>query len=254
MTLNNNTKDPLTRWWWPGQWLHIVYGVWIDQLWYWQNVRPRLRDLQQGWKILSQGFLGAILASLFFSGIIGGMLSIVRVHVYLETLVQGAILGILVAVTMNAISMGVSVITRLRIRNRDVVYAIVSNTVIVVVVSVAAGIFQWNNNRNMPVIATVQAVGGLIMGLSLNVAECVSTGDAQSINSAVIFGLFAGAIAAGAVNGVKSVGDFIVSFALLAVEAIVSYSVGLCLGRYWATRQVPDAEMRKRLANPKLHS
>ncbi len=138
--------------------------------------------------------------------------------------------------------------------NRDVVYAIVSNTVIIVIISMAAGILHGNNNRNMAVIATVQAVGGLILGLSLNVAECVSTGDAQSINSAVIFGLFTGVIAAGTVNDVKSVGDFIVRFVLLAVEAIVSYSVGLCLGRYWATRQVPDAEVRKRLANPKLHS
>lgn len=53
--------DAFRRWWWPGQWLSIVYGVWVNQLWYWQHIRPRLD--KHGWLILPQAFLGGILAA-----------------------------------------------------------------------------------------------------------------------------------------------------------------------------------------------
>jgi hypothetical protein len=31
-TRNEQTTDPLSRWWWPGQWLRIVYAVRVDQV------------------------------------------------------------------------------------------------------------------------------------------------------------------------------------------------------------------------------
>ena len=67
----NKTSPPtqpqpydFSRWWWPVNWLRIVYGVWVDQLWYWENVRPLLRGRKQGWGIFAQGMLGAVLVAL----------------------------------------------------------------------------------------------------------------------------------------------------------------------------------------------
>lgn len=61
MTTQDEPRDALARWWWPGQWLRIVYGVLIDQVWYWQNVRPRLRSRVEGWGLLVQAILGTML-------------------------------------------------------------------------------------------------------------------------------------------------------------------------------------------------
>ncbi len=61
--------------WRPSRWLQIIYGVWIDQSWYWQNVLPSLPEL--GMQIFIQGALGAILialsASVLFLGVLGIM-------------------------------------------------------------------------------------------------------------------------------------------------------------------------------------
>jgi hypothetical protein len=57
--MNSKTSDTLSRWWWPGQWLQIVSGVFIDQVWYWRNVRPLLKDPAKRVNIFIQGLLGA---------------------------------------------------------------------------------------------------------------------------------------------------------------------------------------------------
>jgi hypothetical protein len=61
---NKHTDDLLARWWWPGQWLHIVWGVWVDQVWYRRKVQPKLNDPRGAWGVFAQSVLGtmAILA------------------------------------------------------------------------------------------------------------------------------------------------------------------------------------------------
>ncbi len=74
--MNDRTKDPFARWRWPGLWLHIVYGVWIDQLWYWQNMRHRIYGRTKGWGVWVQGMLGAGIAGIALAAFAGVMLSV----------------------------------------------------------------------------------------------------------------------------------------------------------------------------------
>ncbi len=72
--VNSDTQDPLARWWWPGQWLHIVYGIWVDQLWCWQNVWPKLSDRRQVWSIFLQSWLGSVIVTLLLLGVTLGIM------------------------------------------------------------------------------------------------------------------------------------------------------------------------------------
>ncbi|MDI7275103.1 MAG: hypothetical protein QME94_03910 [Anaerolineae bacterium] len=61
--MSEPSRDTLSRWWSPLQWLRIACSAWVDQAWYWQNVRPHLRGRKQGWGLFGQAVLGATLAS-----------------------------------------------------------------------------------------------------------------------------------------------------------------------------------------------
>ncbi len=60
-TTNPDAAAGLARWWWPGQWLRIVWSVWVDQKWYWRHVYPQLEERRRGWQVFAQAWLGAML-------------------------------------------------------------------------------------------------------------------------------------------------------------------------------------------------
>jgi len=92
---NKHPGDLLARWWWPGQWLHIVWGVWVDQVWYWQNVQPKLNDRRRVWGVFAQSVLGTIsILSLFLVPLIiasGSVGSAIRSSLFIVVAVTGVI-------------------------------------------------------------------------------------------------------------------------------------------------------------------
>ncbi len=93
-TVELNTNENLSRWWWPGQWLRIVYSVWIDQAWYRKNVYPQLKDEQRKRKIFFQAILGTTIVTLTLSFILRYLLTTFSVQIDAKWVLLGSFLGI----------------------------------------------------------------------------------------------------------------------------------------------------------------
>ncbi len=92
--MSEPARDTLAHRWWPGQWLRIVYAVWLEPAWYWYHVRPRLRRGQPGrWGVYAQGVAGLALANLALSAALAGLLTAAGVGVGWERLVAGVLAG-----------------------------------------------------------------------------------------------------------------------------------------------------------------
>lgn len=63
MTADTPATASFAPWWWPGNWLQIVYGVCVDQRWYWHQLRPQISG-RAGRSIMLQATLGALLCGL----------------------------------------------------------------------------------------------------------------------------------------------------------------------------------------------
>ena len=94
--MDYKANDTLVRWWWPGQWLRIVYSVWFDQAWYWRNVRPRLHGRAQGWEIFVQGMLGTAIVALAVVAVTGALLAIAGIPIRWAFMVPTVALGMAV--------------------------------------------------------------------------------------------------------------------------------------------------------------
>ncbi len=110
--LKTNIENPtpatdFRRWWWPGQWLSIVYGVWLDQLWYWRHVRPSLE--KRWWLILPQAILGSALVALGLALAWGGLFSLLGRPVDWDLTARltltGAPSGFLLALAMSTLDL-----------------------------------------------------------------------------------------------------------------------------------------------------
>ena len=242
--MNDDIGDEFARWWWPGQWLHIVYGVWIDQLWYWQNVRPRLRGRTQGWKIFVQGMLGTALIGLAFAVIVGivSQLELSRwiflVPVVASCIVLGIVLGIGAVVAGWAFDIttrgsGIS-FTFGKVADSVIIGMWIGTAFTVAILSLPlefpiGGLGSISSNLNLVALATI----GGASGIALSVGDGHRQGLLQSLLIALLAGWFIGP------------GGIVVHIATGAVVGLSYY-----LGNRWATRQIPDEETRKRLANP----
>jgi len=230
-THNQETGNTLSRWWWPGQWLHIVYGVWVDQGWYWQNVRPQLSDWKRGWGILVQGILGTVLVVSILSVIMGGIFLVAGVQVNWSKwarngpwIVAAALVGALVLAIAGAVSEG------------SVSDGMAFGTLFGVVFGAAGGMVSSVSSEVFWGLVLGAAIGGglsMVIGVDTGVRFGVWFDLVVATGTGVAFGIKFG-VAAGIAAGVAS-------------------GLSCYLGGWWATRQVPDAETRKRLANPDRH-
>ena len=234
---NEQITDDLNRWWWPGQWLHIVIGVWVDQLWYWQNVRPRLQGRTQGWGIFAQSLLGAMVMAV---ALILGMALILEsaaVPINWKYLVLGTALCVVIVVVLSILGGLIRSIT-------DSVAGIAGSGVLIAGSGLALSV-DWNSvfSQVLSVPKDWGAITALlvvyaVMGVNWGVIRSVADGSI-SIFECLLEAVFLGL-------AVKERNSIAASMA-----AGATWSLGVYVGMRWATRQVPDTETRKRFANPK---
>ncbi len=84
-------------------WLRIVFGVWVDQGWYWENVRPRLQDRAQGRAIFTRCALGATAVSVLVGAPVAWALEARGPRGSWPFPLLGAALGLLVATAWSAV-------------------------------------------------------------------------------------------------------------------------------------------------------
>jgi hypothetical protein len=89
---SKTTIDLLSRWWWPGQWLRIVWAVWTDQLWYWQNVLPQLQGKRAA-SFFFQALFGSGILAIGPALVAGVIVDTIAIHVDWELWALGFLAG-----------------------------------------------------------------------------------------------------------------------------------------------------------------
>ncbi len=227
--MNDKTKDPLARWWWPGQWLYIVYGIWIDQLWYWQNVRPRLRG-RLGGPLYIQGMLGATLVVTFATLAIVVLSSIAGAEIHWNTLVMSVTLGLI----------GSIVLGMMRVIDQGLSASLIYGVTLSIVVSTLLVIFSGSLDDTVLKLqsSAVSVIWGVFWGIAFSIARYLIKGVPSGVN-VDIFLVAAICTTAAMQSGVMT-----------GIVTAIGFGAGYYLGGKWAIRQVPDKEARRRLANP----
>lgn len=82
-----------TTWWRPDGWFRLIYGVWANQLWYWQHVRPSLDDPQQRKRIFVQAVLGTLAVTLALSLIPIYILTTAGIKADVSWMLAGTLIG-----------------------------------------------------------------------------------------------------------------------------------------------------------------
>jgi hypothetical protein len=205
-----------------------VYAVWVDQVWYWQNVRPRLRDQKQAWGFLMQGILGTMVVSLVLAVMMGKVLAAAGEEIDWYLLIFGVIVvTALASVLLTAVTWIIS-----RSMNKILPYSMMFGIVISLLV---VGNVSCSTVVGKMIIVLLSCV---IFGFAFGVSDVLTSGVIESV-TAIKFGVWVGmfvGIASGRVRIDR------------ALAAIATISSGYYLGGRWAMRQIPNAETRKRLA------
>jgi hypothetical protein len=225
---NIEVSDDLDCWWSPGQWFRIVYGVWIDQLWYWQNVRPHLRGRTQGWGIFAQALLGtSLLAAMIVLGISQLLIS-QNIPINPAFMAVGFGISLVIVILIGGMAgmiggVGASV------------PPIVCLGVLLIAASLAGnmnwGISHINDWKTASLVGLLFAFFGIVLGIVRSVVD----GEVSLIEislEAILIGMGTG----------KDLG---VEWGIITGIAICA---GALTGMKWATRQVPEREERKKLA------
>jgi hypothetical protein len=181
---DRQTDANLTKWWWPGQWLRIVYSVWFDQMWYWQHVRPQLYGLR-GWRLFAQAMLGTLLFQLTLAIVLGVFIGTI---LYMDWWLLAILIGISVLLGLLA-----------GITNRA--YGLVLGVVFTNLLATLA-VFQQSTSHSQigQLIEQVDLIwggiiiGGFLGGLSVGLVFGIQTGS-KKINKGIGAFLFAFMIA-----------------------------------------------------------
>ncbi|HEY0733874.1 MAG TPA: hypothetical protein VGD69_03130 [Herpetosiphonaceae bacterium] len=256
----NTEINTLPYWWWPGQWLRIVYAVWVDQRWYWEHVRPRINSSKQAVALVIQGLLGTTLVVLLLTIGIGGISTLVGAPVHWNGittgLVTGALFGLLasggerVAGTV-AIGIGIGVLWG--------VSSILGLSGSEMIAKVSARSFVPGAALCM----MYALVWGGIIGLALSIAEVVTKGILWTSSTSLRLAVLIGAIIIIGpfllVPRLAAIPTYTTVLALIASVLICSslacgFLIGMGAGGRWATRQVADEAERIRLAQPESSS
>jgi hypothetical protein len=243
--MSTRERARLSRWWWPGQWLGIVYGAWFDQRWYWEEVRPRLNQ-QGGWLIYLQGVLGTLLMALLLvvgSGLVMRLFGW-RLPWFLMLMGMGVGIGLALLTLKLGLthSMGLVLTWGLWLG--------VALGLVFPLVPLFYGL-QVTNMLIVPLLVSY-AVIGTSMGLVSGVGQILQRGELVDtwqfrLTLAVCHWVMVGLVVAlmGYVGGMQP-GYFHLLFGLPTLNTGLAF--GLWLGGRWATRQVPDVEARRMLA------
>lgn len=237
--MNPGTQDTLFQWWRPGNWLRLVYGVWADQLWYWQNVRPRMGDWGRGWRIYLQAMLGTALVALALLALLGGLLSAAGVSVNWTLLILT--LGVSLALGLLAGLLGKASV------------AVVRGVIVGLAVSLFGSFFfalDIGADSENPLSLLPSLGWGGFIGLTLGVAFSMQ----DSLIKGVRYGLV-GSVKAnversalvGLLIGLDLLGNTGIAGGVAAAAASL---LGAYLSQLWATRQVSDDQTRRGLADP----
>jgi hypothetical protein len=219
---------------WPSQWLRLVWSVWVNQLWYWENVGPLLSKKRRNWTILAQASLGATLVGISLSIIIGSILDVIFLAANWPNLMIGAIAGALIPLPWIA----------LPLKNGDVdrvpwiICFGVSGSIAVSLLSAYPGTSLITYQIGLACFFPL----GLAFGVYNGVVNRVANGGCSYviclfITSSLIF----------TTNKNKI---FIIKSIVFNIITMIMYLLSVKIGHRWATRQVPDEKTRKRLVNP----
>lgn len=248
-TLDQEPSDALSRWWWPGQWLRIVWGVWVDQKWYWQTVRPRLHGRKQGWEIVIQSLLGGSLVALAFSPVARGVLRAIGLQVNWKTIV----LSVVVGVGLNAIAGSVwglvgGVPSSVPVISTGglclTVYVSLNGSVML---SALAGTADYGSLDVLATTLGMYIARMAVLGVVTGVVWGAVTGDRENILSAIVTGTLLSFLS-GDLPDEETMS--IVTKLIWRTVAGLNLGCVVYLGKLWATRQISDVETRKQLANP----
>jgi hypothetical protein len=235
-TRNEQTTDPLSRWWWPGQWLRIVYAVWVDQAWYWQNVRPRLHGRSQGWGIFVQVSLGTWLAVAIGELILNMLLLAIGSPLLdwqpLSTLlIGGELMAVSFATTDRrfGLAWGVPIMAAWGMSLIILEYLLV-------------GLARGLANIIGDIAAILIAIGaaGIVLGASLGIAVVVINGTGffvRILGRGVIAKLVLTVDAIMLVVMLVIMGKGEIHIAVTAASMLGGGVLGLYVGERWATRQ-----------------
>lgn len=221
--MRSTVSSPLLQWWWPGQWLRLVYAVWVDQRWYWEQVRPLLDQPRRRWLLTAQALIGAALVVALIN---------VGMHMALDWLLDRTFNQPLTArFALNAaLGFGGALIASAVWRMT------LSGTVTLSIpASVLCTILPFLASDN-PVLVVIVLALALVSGVAFGIARVVATGNNwQAIEPGALAVLIA----------IDAVADGRVVQGLLQASLCL---VGSYLGARWAARQVPDLDLRKQFA------
>lgn len=198
----------------------ILRGIWLDQLWYWRHILPRLNERRRSWKLLLQALLQTTSLSLFLSGLAGGALLIILGRVNWFTFLQGGMAGWLAGILLVLLSLLLSGPA-----------AGVARMVLFTPLLTLAGILSF----------TVEKEFALPAGL---------------VGLAIAAGMDRGLLTGKDPDWFLSVGLSLASIYVNRTDLPVALVMGVLVGvsfyfsQLWAVRQEPDATVRQRLARP----
>lgn len=269
MTANVRGIASFAQWWWPGNWLRIVYSVCVDQRWYWQHIRPQLHG-RSGALIMFQAALGSVVCFLVLA-----LPPLALVFVTGQAARQREVLDILLWCLALTLVNGL-LIRVVQGNTAGVPYIVASGVGIGLVASLSISVAllanAWAPALREPFGAIrptleihLVSILGPAIGLYGGICRVVIDGAAMRWTGGELHlpgsearrrELLAGwllaivlAAPAGVLDSWRFGPDVFWLYAGLFCPLIGALS-GYHLGASWASRQVPDHEQRKRLAMP----
>jgi len=241
-----------SRWWWPGRWLSIVYGVWIDPLWYWRNVRPRIE--RQYWSLLIQGVLGSGIVAVGLALGLNCLLAawgrsidwMASVTGTLETAGPLALTGLLLGFGLSSsiwekmTGAGTFVRRAARTIPPAVSFLVVSG--VYPLVRCLAGLEGWRDSvEPFLFVGLLAAALGVATGIGLTVGN--GAVGAMTYIAIIVTTVMVGFVMVPGGGTPAFTAGWMAAFAGILILAIF-------LSGRWAARQVRNAGERMRLANP----
>jgi hypothetical protein len=227
-----------TTWWRPDGWLRLIYGVWANQLWYWQHVRPLLDDPRQRKRIFVQAVLGTIVVTLALSLIPIYILTAAGAKTSVSWMFAGTLFGLVITAIWKTY--------KLKGDPNAVADSVFFGLGLGLATSVRSGFnegFSDGITRGFAEGAGLGLAIGLVAGIGYSVRTGLIKG-AGPITPIVVLAPLCTFVCSH-----PAAFDLAGYLAGPLVSAMVAFPAAY-LGYRWAIRQVPDEETRKQLANP----
>jgi hypothetical protein len=237
--LDNELEKPLTPAWWPLNWLKLLYVAWFDQAWYWRNVRPRLRGRRQGWSYLLQAAAAVLLLNLALDA---------GAYLFFQTTGLSAGWGFEAELTLFILPLGVL----LALLVLDVLLGSLADALadmacfgpLMWLMTSVYWLAQGYIPLSRPVIVAAAIGTGLLWGFTRGLAEGLKRGRGLDWADFWKRGQFLDLLIIGFVLA-RPRKDWVLSLLISLCAVLVNLPA-----RAWTARQIPDPNLRQRLANP----